>query len=336
MDSKQNIEAPAPSLAEELGGWLQAFPGEFAACWQKLPNKACFFIPLVAWLLLFQFYGNATFGYIDTASLLYWMKFTYTNPMAHGEDGHGLYVPFVVLALFWWKRKQLMEVPMRLWWPGVILLVGALFLHILGYMVQQPRLSIVALFAGIYALMGMTWGPSWLRASFFPFFLFVFCIPITSIGEPITVPLRLMVTKLVAGFCHHVLGINVIREGNFLFNASHTYSYEVAAACSGLQSLIAIFALATVYAFIFMQTGWKRALMIASALPLAIIANVVRLMDIILAAELFGQKGGDFVHNNGALNMVPYLPAIIGLMLLGRWLQERQPEPAIPMEAKPA
>jgi hypothetical protein len=47
-------------------------------------------------------------------------------------------------------------------------------LHIAGFLLQQPLISIVALFAGIYALMGLAWGREWLRHSAYPFFLFVF------------------------------------------------------------------------------------------------------------------------------------------------------------------
>ena len=46
----------------------------------------------------------------------------------------------------------------RLWWPGLLLVGLALALHLAGYMVQQPRISIVALFTGIYGLMGLAWG----------------------------------------------------------------------------------------------------------------------------------------------------------------------------------
>lgn len=317
---------------DEIVQWAREFPGELTACWQELPNKLFFFVLLAAWLLLFQFYGNATFGYIDTASLPYWMYFTYTNPMAHGEDGHGILVPPVVLILLWWKRKELLATASRVWWPGFVMLFFAALLHIVGYMVQQPRISIVGFFGGIYALVGLAWGPAWLRKTFFPFFLFMFCVPITSIGEPITVPLRLMVTKIVAAISNG-LGIGVIREGNQLYNMARTYSYEVAAACSGLQSLIAIFAISTIYAFVFLQKGWKRTVMIAAALPLAILGNVFRMMSIIIAAEMYGQKGGNYVHEN--LGLLPYIPAIVGVMLLGNWLSEPpQGASALPQEAR--
>ena len=322
MDSKQTKS----SLWEEL-------TADSAHCWQQLPNKAFFFILLAGWLLLFHFYGNATFGYIaHSDSLMDWMWRTYTNPMSHGEDGHGILIPPIVIAVLWWKRRELAALPNHLWWPGILMLTFAAVLHVIGYMVQQPRISIVALFTGIYGLMGLAWGPQWLRSSFFPVFLFAFCIPITSIGEPITFPLRIIVTKIVAVFSNYVLGIDVVRQGTQLINVAHNYRYEVAAACSGLQSLIAILAMATIYAFLFIEKPWKKALMIGSAVPLAMLGNVIRMMAIIIAAEMNGQEGGNYVHNSQFFSMVPYIPAFIGVVYLGRRLQERAAELPLPME----
>ena len=74
--------------------------------------------------------------------------------------------------------------------------------------------------------------------------------------------------------------------------------------------------------------------MIASAAPPAIAANVVRLGSIILAAQAFGQEAGNRVHESWWMSLLPYVPAIGGLLLLGRWLSERpqpQPEPATPL-----
>ena len=177
-----------------------------------------------------------------------------------------------------------------------------------GYMVQQPRISIVAMFTGIYAIMGLAWGPGWLRTSFFPFFLFAFCIPISSIGEPITVPLRQLVAKIVVFISNDIMGLHVLREGTQLFNSSHTFHYEVAAACSGLRSLVAIFALATIYGFMSFDKTWKRIAMMAAAFPLAVLGNVMRMMLIILTAEMSGQEAGNFVHENWFFSLIPYVP----------------------------
>ena len=86
-----------------------------------MPNKVFFLILLAAWLAVFQFLGNATLGYIPTPSLLTWMRVAYCfNPDANGsDDSHGKLIPFVVIGLFWWKRKKLVALPLRTWWPGL-------------------------------------------------------------------------------------------------------------------------------------------------------------------------------------------------------------------------
>ena len=135
---------------------------EIRIAWRQLPDKGLFFVLLGAWLALFHFLGNSTFGYVDTPSLLVWMYNAYSSSGLEGDDGHGLIIPFLVVGLFWWKRKELLALRLRGWWPGLLLAAAALVLHILGYLVQQSRISIVALFVGIYALTGLTWGTRWL------------------------------------------------------------------------------------------------------------------------------------------------------------------------------
>lgn len=337
MDSKQITPAPAPGFVAEIAQWAKNFATEFAQCWEQLPNKGFFLVLFAAWLLLFQFLGNATFGYINTPSLFHWMWNAYAHSIkgdegqgavGGGEDDQGILIPFVVMALFWWKRRELLSTPIRVWWPAILALAAFVALHMAGYLVQQPLVSIVALFGGIYALSGLAWGPRWLRSSFFPFFLFVFCIPVSSIAQPVTFPLRVMVSKTVGALCNNFLGMDVIREGTQLFNSQHTYVYEVAAACSGLRSFTAILALSTIYGFMMFEKNWKRIVMIAAAFPLAMLGNVLRMMGIIITADLFGQSAGNFVHENAFFSLVPYVPAIIGVMLLGRWLREPSPQPA--------
>jgi len=324
---------------QPTNGILEDFRLEFADCWQRLPNKAFFFILLIAWLALFQFLGNSTLGYISTPSLLKWMYIVLRPSMDTGENdsSYGSIMPLVVLVLFWWKRKQLLALKLDLWWPGLLLLGLALALHVAGYMVQQPCVSIVALFAGIYALTGLAWGRAWLRDSFFPFFLFAFCVPLGWSAVSITFPLRLLVCRLVEWICGYILQIDIVREGTALMDPAHHYQYDVAPACSGIHSLFATGAVAIIYAFLSFRTGWRRLLLIASAVPLAVLGNVVRMLTIVIAAEIWGQKGGDYVHEGGpfgVLSLLPYIPAFAGLMLIGHWLREppaQSPQPAQPL-----
>ena len=242
--------------------------------WTQITNKAFFFVLLAAWLALFQFLGNSILGYIHTPSLFSWMYEAYNSPNPAADDGHGDFIPFLVIGLFWWKRKELLAQPLSLWWPGLLLLVLAMVLHIMGYVLQQPRISIVALFTGIYGLTGLSWGREWLRKSFFPFFLFVFSMPLGDQAKFITFPLRLLVCQLVEMVSHWILGIDVMRMGTQLIDPTGTYQYDVAPACSGIRSLVAIFLLATIYGFVAFRSTWKRLFLMALAFPFAVLGNL--------------------------------------------------------------
>src|SRR5712671_5507721 len=199
-------------------GVLEEFRVEFLDCWQRLPNKAFFFLLLAAWLALFQFFGNPTLGYVKSASLIGWMLDAYspTGDYLSGDEAHAVIMPFMVLALFWWKRKELVAVPARVWTPAILLITLALMLHLAGFSVQQPKASVIALFVGIYGLMGLAWGPAWMRASFFPFFLFAFCMPLGDQAQIITTPLRQLVARMVTAIAHLGLSPDLVRQGSQL------------------------------------------------------------------------------------------------------------------------
>lgn len=306
----------APVTRETPPGFLD----EFKSCWQALPNKGFFFGILAAWLALFQFIGNSTLGYVNTPSLMAWMWDIYNA--TNSEDGHGILIPFVVLGLFWWKRKEILATPHKTWWPGIFILGAGLVFHFFGFLIQQPRVSILGMFLGIYGLIGLTWGLRWMKVTFFPFMLFVFCMPVGGYVEALTFPLRLFATNITYVVGHEIFGLTIIKKGTQLFDANGAYSYDVAAACSGIRSLISLLALTTIYGMMTFKTNWKRLLVISMAVPLAVASNVLRLTSIVVAAEVFGQKTGDFIHEwSGFLT---YVVAIGGMLLMGKWLGERE------------
>jgi exosortase len=222
----------------------------------------------------------------------------------------------------WWKRKQLLACPLGLWWPGLVVIAFAIVLHLLGYMIQQPRISIVALFTGIYGLMGLAWGWRLLRASFFPFFLFAFCIPFGSLAETVTFPLRMLVTYISVGLSQN-LGFDVMREGSLIFDAQRTFRYDVAPACSGIRSLVSLMALTMIFGFISFKSWWRRLVMVLAAFPLAVIGNVARITFTIFVTEVFGQEYGIGVEQK--FGFVTFAVAILCVIVLERWLHEPVP-----------
>ena len=308
---------PAPTLAEE-------FLVEFRAFWAWLPDKPLFFTLLGAWAGLFHFLGHCSFNFTDQPSLFAWMWGAWSAEALEAE--HGKLVPVVVLILLWLRRNELLATPTRRWLPALAGVALALVLHVLAFTVQQPRVSMVALAGGVWCLVGLVWGPGWLRKTFFPFLLLGFCVPLEALGEGLLFQLRLLVTQLSVGIGHNLLGLDVLRDGTAIFNTARTFNYDVAPACSGIRSLTSLLAVTTIYGYVAFRAPWKRAVMMALAAPLAVAGNVARITTVIILAEAFGHKAGAAAETN--LGYVTFAVAI-GLMFLAGWLMREKAAPPV-------
>ena len=314
----------APQARQTLGQ-------EVASFWRQMPDKGLFLTVLALWTLVFQFWGNPTFGVFGrpTPSLFEWMYLVFTTSE---DDFHGLLVLPGVLILLFVKREELLATPKRIWWPALGLVALAMLLHLGGYLVQQPRLSIVAYFLGVYGLTGLVWGWPWLQATFFPMFLFIFCVPLGAVGDAITQPLRMLASKISVFISRAFLGIPVLRDGVQIFSPTGGYRYEVAAACSGIRSLIALLALTCVYSFLSFRSPWRRLVMLVSSMPLAVLGNVIRLTVVILVTEAFGPAAGLRIETK--FGFVTFAFAFVCVFVLGWLLEERKPDQTSPAGAK--
>jgi exosortase len=241
------------------------------------------------------------------------------------DASHGNLIAPVVALLLWVKRKELVASLAGPWWPALILLGVALLVHVLGFLAQQPRVSIVALFLGLYALVGLTWGWRAMKASFFPLFLFAFCMPLGTFVENLTLPLRIFTVKLTAWTCGFLLDVPVYNQGTALYDASGRINFDVAAACSGIRSFVALLAVSTIFAFLTYRSIWKRVGMILLTIPLVVFCNLIRLLAIVLAEQAFDDRAAHFVHE--WFGFVTYLIAVGCMMAAGHWLREDPPDP---------
>ncbi|MHC1768901.1 MAG: exosortase/archaeosortase family protein [Verrucomicrobiia bacterium] len=294
----------------------QSLAQEIAWYWKQWPAKPLWLGLLAGWLILFQFWGNSTFGYIETPSLFGWMHYCYSM---HPDDEHGYLIPIVVLVLFWWKRKDLLALAGNVWWPALALVVVALLLHFAGYRVQQTRVSIIAFVLGMFGLLGLTWGRRFMISSFFPMILFVFSIPLSTVAESLTYPLRLLVTKISWFIGHWVLAMQIARDGSQIIGPEGVY--DVAVACSGIRSLTALGAVTLIYAFVGFSSPVKRLIIFLAAIPLAVAGNVARVTTVIILGDVFGQSLAMKVEQH--LGLVTFAVALGCLFLLGRWLQTK-------------
>jgi exosortase len=253
------------------------------------PAIAC----AAAGIAVFQFWGNATHGYIATNSLFYWWVFQWVNP--DSETQHAWLI--LALSLFLLRQNLRRDKAPRGPAGGAALAAMAcgLLAHAVGFIAQQPRVSILGLLAYAWGVLALAGGRRWARASAFPVAFMVFAIPVSALD---TIGFWLQMGVVQAGSrIAHLVGIAVVRNGTELFAPDGRYQYDVVAACSGIRSLMALTALAMFVGYLWFRPLWLRAAMLLLSVPLVYIGNVLRITSIIVAAQWGGQRWGDRVHD---------------------------------------
>lgn len=302
----------------------------------RRPETRAALVCALAGAAVFQFFGNGNRGYIDTASLFYWWGFQWFNPASETE--HGPLILGLAAWLFWRNlsgqqsavSSRQSEIRNPQW--SAAAMFGGLALHALGYAVEQTRISIVALLLFAWGVLALAGGSRWGRAAAFPLAFLLFAVPL-DILDSVGFHLRLWVIEAV----HRIavaLGIEVIRNGTQLFSPDGAYQYDVAAACSGVRSLMALMALSLLTAYLNLRSWWRRAAVFLLCFPLTYLGNVVRIGAIVLAGEGIGQEAGVWVHEwAGFLVFVVVLGGVLAAVAL--W-QKISPEPPAPAVSPPA
>lgn len=284
----------------------------------------------LAGFALWQFWGNATRGYIETHSLFYWWGFQWINPPSETE--HGWMILGLSAWLFWRNTRAEPAAPNPAI-PGRALTVmaGGLSLHLLGYGVQQTRISILGLLLFAWGVLSLAGGRRWGRSAAFPLAFMVFAIPV-NVLDTAGFWLRMWVIESSYTLAH-LFGIDVVRNGTQLFAPDGSYQYDVAAACSGVRSLMALTALSLLVGYLNFRSWWLRALVFLLSFPFTYVGNVVRISAIIFVAQGMGQRAGMVVHEwAGFLVFVIVLGLVLAsASLLRRWFPRSvATEPAQP------
>jgi EpsI family protein len=181
---------------------------------------------------------------------------------------------------------------------GGLLLVSGLALYVLGRSQHLPLFTMASHIPVIAGLVLMLAGAAALRALAFPILLLALAIPLPGfILDAISAPLKVLVSSAVAALLQ-AMGYEVIRSGVVLEVAGHPML--VADACSGMNSLVSLAALTLVYLHLTgPSTKTRIALLLASVAPIAVLANVVRVMLLALIAVNLGDNAA-----NGPLHAI--------------------------------
>ena len=208
---------------------------------------------------------------------------------------HGFLVPLISIYFLMQNWEALKTTPLKPSNTGFFVIVASLLLLMLGYIGTEyytMRTSLVFLIGGV-VLFWFGWAV--LRLSALPIAFLICMVPLPYIVyDAIAFPLKLLVTKASVAVLQ-VLNIPVVREGNIIMFPQTVL--EVADACSGLRSLMSLITLAVALAFLSQKSPLKRAILIVSAVPVAIVTNMFRVITTGVLANRYGASAAEgFFH----------------------------------------
>lgn len=267
----------------------------------------------LAWAGLILLTGQAWLGMADK----WWNDATYN---------HAMFVPLISGWLVWTRREILQKLQPQGWWPGLVLLAGALMLWLLGTLAGINTAIHLGAVAALIATVPTLLGPRVTYALLFPLAYLLFLVPFG--GE--LVPALQMITAEIVIFLTELSGIQAHIDGVFI--DTPVGLFEVAEACSGVKFLIAMLALGVLVAQTCFTSWKRRAVFMATALALPILANGVRAWGTIAIAQVQGiefAEGFDHVFY-GWVFFALVVAALFAVFW--RWFDRDPEDPGIDLE----
>jgi exosortase len=232
------------------------------------------------------------------------------------DSSYGLILAIVALWIVWRRRVAVVALATssrRADPLGLALLASGLLFYLAGQLAADlfvTRISLVVVAAGAIAFCA---GRATLRVLAAPVTFLAIAMPLpTIVVNTITLPLQLVASR-VAELSLMLLAVPVFREGNLLTLPSSTL--EVAEACSGLRSLVSLAAIAVMLAWMVKRGIARRAFLVASTVPIAVVMNGFRIAATGMAIEQWGPALGKGAWHEftGWVTFVASLAALFAL-----------------------
>jgi exosortase len=209
---------------------------------------------------------------------------------------HGFLILPFALFFAWERRARLAAAIPAPAWSGLAMLVGGLVLLLVGLLGAERFLTRISMLLSLAGALVFVRGWSTARVVAFPLAFLLLMIPIpVIIFNQVAFPLQLLASR-VGEQMLAALSIPVLREGNLIVLA-HT-TLEVAEACSGIRSLVSLLTLGIIYGYFVDSRGIVRFVVATATVPIAILANGLRVAGTGAAAHRFGPEAAEgFFHS---------------------------------------
>jgi exosortase len=231
-------------------------------------------------------------------------------------SGGGFLIPPVSFYLVWLKRDKLMAMPLRgSNWGLLVLAIGAAIFFIGSWTgIHYPyAFSLIVVLWGLVLWLA---GVAIAMELLFPIAFLVFMIPLSWALDALTFPLRLLATR-AAAWLPQAIGLPTVVDGTDIHVGD--YSLLIDLPCSGLRFVLALMAGAALFAYFLEARLWRKITLFISAIPIAVLANVIRIDATLLLGKSFGQEVAQgFFHNLSGIAIFAF--ALVCLFYLSRLL----------------
>lgn len=198
------------------------------------------------------------------------------------QYSHGYLVPLFSLIWFYLRWEPIGEAPTWERWAGFGLLAFGLAVWLFASYLGIPYVEMVAFLPCIFGLFVLVGGLKILRWAAPGLAMMIFMYPLPGkLNRALLVPLNKIAT-VASTFCIQTLGIASVRDGNTIRLLGQ--DLNVVDACSGLRMATIFLAMAVGVALLIERPMWTRIAVVCSALPIAIVTNMIR---IVLTAVLY-------------------------------------------------
>jgi len=258
------------------------------------------------------------------------LKELITVSMRNELYSHIILIPLVSGYFLFLNRKSLLvEVNYSYVW-GLTLIILGMGMYFLALdqgtnLNRNDYLSLVIFSAVSFWIGGLVffYGLKTFRTNLFSLLFLLFLVPIpTLIVETVIIILQIGSTEASYAF-FKLTGIPILREG-FTFHLSGI-SVEVAKQCSGIRSTIALFITSIIAGHLFLNTGWKKLVLILAIFPIAILKNGLRIVTLTLLGNYVDVRIlGSELHKSGGIPFFIVALALLAPVLWGLRKSEKK------------
>jgi exosortase len=226
---------------------------------------------------------------------------------------HGFLVPVISSYIIWNMREELASMEKKQSQYGLFIFMGGILVQVISAIWTIRFLSGISLLITIAGVIIYLYGWNFMKKIRFPFLFLILMVPVPFVdmiaGSAQTI--SVMATSGVA----NLIGIQTLREGLILKTSAGLF--EVGIECSGINSLISLFTIGIIFAYMLEGSNVMKTTIVLSAIPLAMAGNIMRITSVLAVAGKYGQEAAmNYFHDLSSLLL--FSVALAGLFIVGR------------------